>query len=79
MCFSPWDGRVGHDLKVNMKERESESRSVVSNSSLSHGLYSPWNFPGQNTGVGSLPFLQGVFPMHSLPAEQQGKATRDTA
>ena len=27
-----------------------------------HGLYSPWNSPGQNTGVGSLPLLQGVFP-----------------
>ena len=27
-----------------------------------HGLYSPWNSPGQNTGVGSLTFLQGIFP-----------------
>ena len=27
-----------------------------------HGLYSPWDFPGQNTGVGSLSLLQGVFP-----------------
>ena len=26
------------------------------------GLYSPWNSLGQNTGVGSLPFLQGFFP-----------------
>ena len=25
------------------------------------GLYSPWNSPGQNTGVGSLSLLQGVF------------------
>ena len=33
---------------------ESESCSVVSNSLRAHGLYSPWNFPGQNTGVGSL-------------------------
>ena len=24
--------------------------------------YSPWNFPGQNTGVGSLSLLQGIFP-----------------
>ena len=24
-----------------------------------HGLYSPWNSPGQNTGVGSLPFSRG--------------------
>ena len=27
-----------------------------------HGLYSPWNSPGQNTGVGSLSLLQGTFP-----------------
>ena len=24
-----------------------------------HGLYSPWNSPGQNTGVGSFPFSRG--------------------
>ena len=39
---------------------ESESCSVVSDSLQPHGLYSPWNSPGQNTGVGSL--LQGIFP-----------------
>ena len=27
-----------------------------------HGLYSPWNSPGQNTGVGSLSLIQGIFP-----------------
>ena len=27
-----------------------------------HGLYSPWNSPVQNTGVGSLSFLQGILP-----------------
>ena len=27
-----------------------------------HGLYSPWNFAGQNTGVGSLFLFQGLFP-----------------
>ena len=27
-----------------------------------HGLYSPWDFPGQNTGVGSLSLLQCIFP-----------------
>ena len=25
-------------------------------------LYSPWNSPGQNSGVGSLSLLQGIFP-----------------
>ena len=45
-----------------MKSYESESRSVMSNSLESYGLYSPWNSPGQNTGVGSLSLLQGIFP-----------------
>ena len=34
---------------------ESESRSL-----WPHGLYSPWNSPGQNTRVGSLFLLQGI-------------------
>ena len=40
----------------------SESRSFVSDSLQPHGLYSPWNSPGQNTGVGSCSLLQGIFP-----------------
>ena len=28
---------------------------------VTHGLYSPWNSPGQDTGVGSLSLLQGIF------------------
>ena len=27
-----------------------------------HGLYSPWNSPSWNTGVGNLSVLQGIFP-----------------
>ena len=50
-----------------------------------HGLYSPYSSLGQNTGVGSLSLLQGIFPtqgsnpglphcgMDSLLAEPQGK------
>ena len=38
-----------------------ESRSVVSDSLRPHGLYSPWNSPGQNTGIGSLSLLQWIF------------------
>ena len=41
---------------------ESESFSVVFDSLWPHGLYSPWNSLGQNTGEGSLAFLQGIFP-----------------
>ena len=63
----------------------SESHSVVSDSLRPHGLYSPWNSPGQNTGTGSLSLLQGIFPnpgiepwsptlADSLPAEPQGSS-----
>ena len=57
----------------------------VSNSLWSHGLYNPWNSPGQKTEVDSLSLLQGIFPtpgiqprspplqVDSLPAEPQGK------
>ena len=44
------------------EDSESESHSVMSDSLRPHGLYSPWNSPGQNTGVGSLSLLQGIFP-----------------
>ena len=27
-----------------------------------HGLHSPWNSPGQDTEMGSLSLLQGIFP-----------------
>ena len=40
---------------------KSESHSVMPNSLRPHGLYSPWNSPGQNTGVGSLSLLQQIF------------------
>ena len=41
-------------IKVNL--------SVVSNFLRPHGQYSPWNSLGQNTGVGSLSLLPGIFP-----------------
>ena len=62
---------------------ESENRSVMSNSLQPRGLYSPWNSPGQNTGVSTLSLLQGNLPnpgieprfpallADSLPAEPQ--------
>ena len=40
----------------------SENRSVVSYCLQPRGLYSPWNSPDQNTGVGSFSLLQGIFP-----------------
>ena len=44
----------------------SESCSVVSDFLRLHGLYSPWNAPSQNTGVGSLSPLQGIFSIQGL-------------
>ena len=35
----------------------------MSTSLRPHGLYSLWNSPGQNTGVGSLFHLQGIVPI----------------
>ena len=49
----------GGDLPPEKSMSETESRSVMSNSLQPHGLYSS---PGQNTGVGSRPLLQGIFP-----------------
>ena len=72
------------DASSNSK-KVNESCSVVSDSLQPLGLYSPWNSPGENTGVGSLSFLQGIFPtqglnpglpplhVDSLPAEPPGK------
>ena len=41
-----------------IQSNESQSHSVVSDSLWPHGLHSPWNSPGQNTGVGSLSLFQ---------------------
>ena len=43
-------------------QSQSVSRSVVSDSFWPHGQYTPWNSPGQNTMVGRLSLLQGIFP-----------------
>jgi len=53
----PWKGlklgRVVRFPRVNC--------SVMSDSLPPCGPYSPWTSPGQNTGVGSLSCLQGIF------------------
>ena len=50
-----------HTLPPDLLIMWSENRSFMSNSLRSHGLCSPWNSPGQNTGVGSLSLLQEIF------------------
>ena len=77
-CYTKWTKLEC----VRKKKRMCESRSVLSDSLQPHGLYSPQNSPGQNTGVGSLSLLQGLYPgiehrsptlqADSLPAEPQG-------
>ena len=54
--------------KVNneSKRGESGSPSVVSYSLRPHGLYSLWNSPGQNTGVGGCSLLQETFPTQGI-------------
>ena len=53
-----------HEKMLNITNNcKSESHSVDSNSLQPHGLYSPWNSPGQNTGD---PFLQRIFPTQGL-------------
>ena len=51
---------------------ESDSRSVMSDSLWPRGLYSPWNSPGQNTGVYSLSLLQGFFTSQGSNPDLQG-------
>ena len=66
-------------------ESESEIFSVVSDSFWPHGLYCPWNSPGQNPRLDILSLLQGIFltqgsnpgllhcRQNLLPAELSGK------
>ena len=48
------------------RQLKTESRSAVFDSWWPHGLHSPWNPPGQNTGVGSCSLLRGLFPTQGL-------------
>ena len=53
------EDRLSDDLFTNAEyylnfSHENESHSVVSDFQGPHGLYSPWNSPGQNTRVGNL-------------------------
>ena len=62
MGYSPWGRRVS-DTTVHTSssivKSETESHSVMSDSLWPRGLYSPLNFPGQNTGWVAFPFSRG--------------------
>ena len=65
VCFLRYSGYSKECIAAVLlpqDESERESHLVVSQSLQPHGLYSPWNSPGQNTGVGSLSVLQGIIP-----------------
>ena len=53
-------------ILINVEATFEESNSVVSSFLQPHGLYSPWNSPGQNTEVGSHSLLQGIFTTQGL-------------
>ena len=56
-----------HITLAAIEKREVRENGLVVSSSLRpHGLYSPWNSPGQNTAVDSLSLLQGIFPTQGL-------------
>ena len=50
-----------HTIYIYMNVRVQVAQSCPS-SLRPRGLYSPWNSLGQNSGVGSLSLLQGIFP-----------------
>ena len=62
-----WQQQGKKEIKYGILIKWSESRSVVS-ALRPHGLYSPWNSPSQNTGVGSLSLLQEIFSTQGLNA-----------
>ena len=53
---------LGIPIYKSQNNTESEGCSVVCDCLQPHGQYSPRNSPGQNTGMGSLSLLQGIFP-----------------
>ena len=54
----PWTEKPGRESMESQKKMVTQSCLTL----RPHGLYNPWNSPGQNTGVGSLSLLQGIFP-----------------
>ena len=59
LCWKSWTVSCkSKKVEHTSYHTQSESHSVVSDSLRPHGLFSPWNSPGQNTGV-AFPFSRG--------------------
>ena len=54
------------DKKMRYTQSNNVKVLVLSNSLWPHGLYSPWNSPDQNSGVGSLSLFQESFPRRAI-------------
>ena len=54
-------GYLAEDVFKQYVERQVKVVQSCTNSLQPHGLHSRWNSPGQNTGVGSLSLIQGIF------------------
>ena len=55
------NGNNSNEVKVKLKVAQSYQTLCDP-----MGSHSPWNSPGQNTGVGSLSLFQGIFPTQEL-------------
>ena len=63
MGYSPWDyKRVRHDLATKQVKVQ-VTQSCLTLCDPFPWLYSPWNSAAQNTGMGNLSLLQGIFPI----------------
>ena len=58
MTFPDGSCHYHHHRPCDLKVKVAQSCPTL----RPHGLYSPWNSPGQTTGVGSLSLLQRIFP-----------------
>ena len=73
----PHWSRLGQQTLCTMKKKfiiivmvilrnERQGGSVMFDSLWPKGLYSPWNYPGQNIGVGCFSLFGGIFPTQGL-------------
>ena len=59
---SVFTGSNSSMYSISPFEKNEETMKVTQCLTLCNTLYSPWNSPGQNTGVGSLSLFQQIFP-----------------